>query len=349
MPETRWRRLWRETTASGRGTRGHAKPPSTRPRPAGRPQYLYRAVNCYLRAGESVEAAHCLRRLGEYEQAALLYLGSGSYEYAAVAYVEGGQPETAAWVYVHNLGRPQVARDILRRMEQSAARPTQALPGDAPASAGRLSSWHDQIGLTRDRLSGAPSSSDPADDAAPASTCQRITSLAAELIGDSGGRRELTPFLEQVRALKQAAISQDDWPAGYAARELERLLLDERDARNAERRAAEQRHEQDRIYALSLRQVQARCDAADGVCDDGIITVLTQTQELLADPHIPGAERTETWAVAIAEAIRRYDQAALVFAAAVRGHRPGAAARWREWSAQVLKVNLTVPADAELR
>ena len=124
---------------------------------------------------------------------------------------------------------------------------------------------------------------------------------------------------------------------GYAARELERLLINEQTARKEERDATENRRHEALVLELSRKQVHARCDAADGLPENRIIPVLTLTQELLADPSTPCAQRSETWAVAIAEAIRRYDQAALTFAAAVRGRRPGAEFRWQEWSARVLE------------
>jgi hypothetical protein len=51
----------------------------------------------------------------------------------------------------------------------------------------------------------------------------------------------------------------------------------------------------------------------------------------------------EGWAVALAETVRRYDQVALVFAAAVRGGRRGAAERWARWSQAVLHTELILP------
>ena len=56
----------------------------------------------------------------------------------------------------------------------------------------------------------------------------------------------------------------------------------------------------------------------------------------------------EEWAVALSETAARYDQAALVFAAAVRGGRDGAAQRWNAWSRRVLDADLILPAIPDL-
>lgn len=349
MPDPWWRRLRRSAAAALNENRVRAKPAHGPPASAEPSQYLYRAANCFLRAGEPVEAAHCLRRLGEYQRAAVLYQDSASYEDAAVAYEESGQPETAAWVYAHQLGMPQAARDILERVRQSAGVPPTAPQENAAARANRLRSWQHQVELVRDQLNAISPGPASGSDTRAASTRHRITGLAAELIGDSGGRRDLAPYLSQVGQLKRAAIGEADWPTGYAAREFERLLVQERDARLAERQGGGSRSQLAPVHALALRLVEARCDAADGAREERILPVLTQAQALLADPGMPWMPCAETWAVTVAAVIRRYDQVSLTFAAAVRGERPGAATRWRDWSAQVLKANVAMPADAEWR
>jgi hypothetical protein len=60
----------------------------------------------------------------------------------------------------------------------------------------------------------------------------------------------------------------------------------------------------------------------------------------------PLAVRVEEWAVMVAEAAYRYDQVALIFAAAVRGRRPGAEHRWAAWSTRVLHTELILPPAA---
>ncbi len=102
---------------------------------------------------------------------------------------------------------------------------------------------------------------------------------------------------------------------------------------------------------LSRRLVLARCDVADGLPDRHILPVLADVQAMLAEPlviepawsAIAAGLRIEQWAVALAEAVHRYDQVALVFAAAVRGQRTGAEQRWAEWSVRVLHTELTLP------
>jgi hypothetical protein len=94
---------------------------------------------------------------------------------------------------------------------------------------------------------------------------------------------------------------------------------------------------------LLQRLVMARCEVAEGGERRQILKVLGEAQASLAQPDYWSDPRVEHWAVAVAEAARRYDQAALVFAAAVRGRDPGAVRRWQEWSARTLGVDLQLP------
>ncbi|WP_322752909.1 hypothetical protein [Frankia sp. Cas3] len=118
--------------------------------------------------------------------------------------------------------------------------------------------------------------------------------------------------------------------------------------------------------ALLRRLVLARCDVADGLPDRHILPVLADVQAMLAEPPVTepawpaqsawpaqpawpansASRRIEEWAVALAEVAYRYDQVALVFAAAVRGRRTGAEQRWAAWSARVLHTELTLPSGA---
>ncbi|WP_322770570.1 hypothetical protein, partial [Frankia sp. Cr1] len=106
--------------------------------------------------------------------------------------------------------------------------------------------------------------------------------------------------------------------------------------------------------ALLRRLVLARCDVADGLPDRHILPALADVQAMLAGPSVTepawpansASRRIEEWAVVLAEAAYRYDQVALVFAAAVRGRRAGAEQRWAEWSARVLHTELTLPSGA---
>jgi hypothetical protein len=97
---------------------------------------------------------------------------------------------------------------------------------------------------------------------------------------------------------------------------------------------------------LRRRLVLARCEIAEGAAPDGIRPVITAVCAALADQQVRSDQITEEWAVALSEAAARYDQAALVFAAAVRGGRYGAEHRWRAWSRDVLHADIILPPAA---
>jgi hypothetical protein len=94
---------------------------------------------------------------------------------------------------------------------------------------------------------------------------------------------------------------------------------------------------------LRYRLVLARCDIAEGAASDVIRPVIADACAALADRGGRSDQVTEEWGVALSEAAARYDQAALVFAAAVRGGRLGAEHRWKAWSARVLGAEVIVP------
>ena len=83
-----------------------------------------------------------------------------------------------------------------------------------------------------------------------------------------------------------------------------------------------------------LELVLARCDLAEGKPADVIIPAIDQACADLSDhERVPFPHRDlENWAVAVGELAGRLDQVALVFAAAVRGGRAGAADRWAKWA-----------------
>jgi hypothetical protein len=335
MPDLGWRRRRRRAAATVGAPPAldpKAEPATSQERQA---WYLRHATSCYLRGGELSLAADCLTQLGEHEQAAVLQLRAGRHRAAAQAYASGGEPEKQSWIYAHYLGDSDTARSILRRADQPAV---PDLPG-SPVAAAALPPWADRLGLLRHTLEhlGLGDAGTGAPPAGSEQTRQRIGAAAAQLTGDLGRDPDVAALLEQVRELKQAAIAENDWAAGYAARELERVLADDQDQPARPYATGIHRAGGSAVLALSRRQVLARCDAIDGAPHERIIPVLTETQELLANRRAPWAEHTEAWAVAIAEVIRRYDQAALIYAAAVRGGRPEAARRWREWSDRVLE------------
>jgi hypothetical protein len=95
--------------------------------------------------------------------------------------------------------------------------------------------------------------------------------------------------------------------------------------------------------SLRRRLVLARCEIAEGAPGDTIRPLITDVCAALADRSARSDQVTEEWAVAVSEMAARYDQAALVFAAAVRGGRYGAAQRWQAWSVRVLGTEIILP------
>ncbi|SDT45844.1 hypothetical protein [Actinoplanes derwentensis] len=95
--------------------------------------------------------------------------------------------------------------------------------------------------------------------------------------------------------------------------------------------------------------VLARCDVADdtGAASPATLAVLDTMLAELERP-VPAAleHDVEEWAVALAETVHRPDLVALLFAAALRGGRHGAAQRWNSWSVRVLGVPLVLPAGS---
>ncbi|WUI02592.1 soluble NSF attachment family protein [Spirillospora sp. NBC_00431] len=90
--------------------------------------------------------------------------------------------------------------------------------------------------------------------------------------------------------------------------------------------------------------VLARCDLAEGGPPALAVPALQRVCADLADPdRVPYPHRDlEDWGLVVAELAGRLDQAALIFAAAVRGHRPGAEGRWTRWADRVLGTPLVI-------
>lgn len=105
-------------------------------------------------------------------------------------------------------------------------------------------------------------------------------------------------------------------------------------------------HRRDLLRALIL----ARCDVADhgGNASTSTLAALDRVMDDLQGPAPAALDNlVEDWAVELAETVQRPDLVALVFAAAVRGRRHGAARRWDAWSLRTLGVPLVLPATAE--
>jgi hypothetical protein len=106
------------------------------------------------------------------------------------------------------------------------------------------------------------------------------------------------------------------------------------------------RREGDRLSSgthLLHRLVLARCDIAEEQTGPFVRETLTEVMDHLAvRGGVSQNPEIESWAVLTAEAMQRPDLIALIFAAAVRGHRFEARARWDEWSRRVLNVPLVL-------
>jgi hypothetical protein len=173
---------------------------------------------------------------------------------------------------------------------------------------------------------------------------------AARCYRAAGSHQDAARTWESAGALAEAAA--DFVAAGLAERAgwlLVHHLGDPSAARAAVAAPAPERPEAGRPTAsapLLRRLVLARCDVADGGADGRPRETLDEVMDRLADRGLGWLDPDiETWAVLTAEAMRRPDLVALIFAAAVRGHRPGAGARWDEWSSTALLVPLVLPPD----
>jgi hypothetical protein len=92
--------------------------------------------------------------------------------------------------------------------------------------------------------------------------------------------------------------------------------------------------------------VAARCDLIDGEPVEDVIAVLTRTQDELAGDGLLSDPRVIDWASTVAELMHRFDQVALLYAAAVRGRRYRAAENWSAWSLSRFGVPIVMPAPS---
>lgn len=320
---------------------------------AARAGYLRRAADCYVRAGELTAAAGCLGQLSsplELDEAARLYLRAGEYQLAAQTYARAGRTEVAGWTLVHYLDDAASARAILKwappqdvspllpRMDTS---PWSDMSADSPVGT--------RVRRLTDRLASLPASGTGGIPGQPWPPRARMAQLLNRILGGALDDSEVPTILAEIREITADMVSARDVAAAYLARELRRLISELQDHHDEQVQRSQQQAREQRTIGLARRQVYARCDVADGFADNRVLEVLALTQQALAgNSATQQAERTEAWGIAIAEAIRRYDQVALIFAAAVRGHRTGAARRWQEWSTRVLHAAAVIPAELEL-
>lgn len=100
---------------------------------------------------------------------------------------------------------------------------------------------------------------------------------------------------------------------------------------------------------LRRQLVLARCDLLEGARPESIRPVISAVCTQLADRTVRTDQHLEDWAVALCESAHRYDQAAIVFAAAVRGGRYGAEQRWNLWSVRTLGTEVILPEPEKSR
>ena len=156
----------------------------------------------------------------------------------------------------------------------------------------------------------------------------------------AGAHRRAAEIYQSIGALAEAAAAFDD--AGLP--DLGAWLLAERAGLPVEARSMIDRSDAER--GLRYRLIVTRCEIAEGAPEDSIRPVIADVCAALADRAVRADPVIEEWAVALSEAAARYDQAALVFAAAVRGGRYGAAQRWNVWSTRVLDTEVVLPPAA---
>jgi hypothetical protein len=90
----------------------------------------------------------------------------------------------------------------------------------------------------------------------------------------------------------------------------------------------------------------ARCDLAEGgtrTAIPGVLDTLDEVQRALASNLPVNDVRVRDWAVEIATMLKRFDQVALIFAAAVQGRRMRAVESWQAWSRDHLGMSIVVP------
>lgn len=344
MPEFPWRRRVRRPGQDPAAAVAQVVPEPARQGSRGT-AYLERAASCYLRAGNPAAAADCLSKLGRYDQAAQVWLDCGEYQQAVAMYLRTDElAEVSAWIYVHHLGEPAAAREVARRVSQRLSSAPRSAQGPDTA---RQSYLTDRLRRVRAHLEQQRISL-PADAVSQATVSHHVIGQIVDLFDMRLTMGDLILAIKKISEAKTGAILRGDWLAGYAASEIESLLVDEQTVRLGERELVLQRSRFPETRMLSCDLVLARCDAAEGAPHQRITPVLAQTQTYLADSRRPWVPRIETWGVAIASAIRRYDQVALIFAAAVRGQRPGATMRWSRWSTEVLHTDSAMLTAAEL-
>ena len=295
------------------------------------------AAVCYRRAGYDLEAARCYRLAGAHRRAAEIYEAAGRYAEGAAAFADAGLPEFGAWLLAHWAGQPAQARVILGAPAGESSQDAQPPRDPGPVLTVRVNESDDSLTALEDGVEYSIGRDPYADFTVqdPRVSWRHATVRQAggswvfeDARGTSGswvnGQRMRRIELGQDPEIRLA--SPDDGPA----------LQFTTHARGAFIRPL-------RPQALRRRIVLARCEIADGEPAGIIRPVISDVCAVLADSNLGSDQVTEEWAVALSETAARYDQAALVFAAALRGGRYGAAQRWQAWSRRVLDAEIILP------
>ncbi|KLL11161.1 MULTISPECIES: hypothetical protein [Protofrankia] len=251
-------------------------------------------------------AASCYLRAGQIVEAARCYRDAGSFQRAAELAIRIGRYRDAVADYTA-AGLLHVAAWLLVHNLDDPAAARASLPA-APGPNPDHDSFEPSVGLTAD----------------PAVTPSNVPAGSAGMVAGSLGS-----VAGAVEPMSGSAVGPVPGVAGTMGGPAVPPVLN----------------------VMSRRLVLARCDIAEGLPARRILPVLADVQAILAEPlageptwPVAAADlRIERWAVALAEAAHRYDQVALVFAAAVRGRRTGAEQRWAEWSLRVLHTELVLP------
>ncbi|MBY8847821.1 hypothetical protein [Saccharothrix longispora] len=171
-------------------------------------------------------------------------------------------------------------------------------------------------------------------------TDEGLWERAAHCYEQAGVPVEAARCYREARAFRRAgelyareglfADAADAYEAGSQPWDAAWLLVHHLDDPSAARRVLFAEHRTTPRFLADL--ITLRCDIAEAAVGDPA-PLFAEVRSALAEVGPSAADpRVELWAVACATALRRFDVAALLFAASVTGRKPHAAHRWQAWS-----------------
>jgi tetratricopeptide (TPR) repeat protein len=98
---------------------------------------------------------------------------------------------------------------------------------------------------------------------------------------------------------------------------------------------------------LAVDLVLARCDAGTGAPPEASRRLAYAALGLRELRPGPDRSRVEEWALAVGDALERWDLIALVHAAAVTAGVPGATTRWESWALKTFNDSTGIPANVD--